>query len=60
MPSTDKILRGESIIFKDHYKEILMYYDIIPVSRSFIEGASINSSSPFFEVKPVDLDKFWS
>lgn len=41
VPSTEKILKGESIIFKDHYKEILMYYDIIPVSRSFIEGASI-------------------
>lgn len=39
LPTTEKILRGEPVPFKDHYKEILKYYDIIPVPKSFINGA---------------------
>eukprot|EP00347_Sterkiella_histriomuscorum_P021783 403332780 len=60
VPSTQKILRGESVIFKDHYKEILMYYDIIPVSKSFIEGVTVSGSGPFYEIKPTQLDQFWA
>ena len=62
MPSTSKILRGENVVFKDHYKEILKYYDIIPVPRSFIEGAQLPASQGlFFQVKPEDNEAaFWA
>ncbi|CDW75174.1 UNKNOWN [Stylonychia lemnae] len=59
VPSTQKILRGEQVIFKDHYKEILRYYDIIPVPTSFIEGVTLPSQGLFFEVKPQVPD-FWT
>lgn len=52
LPTTSKILNGEAVPFKDHYKEILKYYDIIQVPKSFINGASIDSKGFFFDVKP--------
>ncbi len=53
LPTSERILSGEQIPFKLHVRDILKYYDVIPVSPSFIQGVEIpNNTGNFFLVKP--------
>jgi hypothetical protein len=41
LPTSYKILNGEPITFNSHLKEIMKYYDILPVSRSLLGGMQL-------------------
>lgn len=41
LPSSYKILNGEPITFNSHLKEIMKYYDILPVPRSLLGGIQL-------------------
>lgn len=41
LPTSDRILNGEKVPFKLHVKDILTYYDVIPVPSSFIKGVEL-------------------
>ena len=38
LPTSYKILNGEQITFNSHLREIMKYYDILPVPRSLLGG----------------------